>query len=201
MTIHQPAKDEFEKFTHCLVMGYGGIPLYFGPTGDPAYGFVRFDSLPRRGVCPALQARGQPARHVRHAQRPRAAGARRDAPGPTRRRRAAGRAPKRPKGGAASFFGMTIRYFSRCSPHAARFRTAPAASGVPHRADVAVVRQLGLLLSRYWRVRLRDRLGRRSCFCSRRPSSAFFCAVLVGRKTPFRNRASACSKSSRPRTT
>jgi ABC-type multidrug transport system ATPase subunit len=34
MTIHQPAKDEFEKFTHCLVMGYGGVPMFFGPTKD-----------------------------------------------------------------------------------------------------------------------------------------------------------------------
>jgi ABC-type multidrug transport system ATPase subunit/pSer/pThr/pTyr-binding forkhead associated (FHA) protein len=34
MTIHQPAKDEFEKFTHCLVMGYGGVPMFFGPTRD-----------------------------------------------------------------------------------------------------------------------------------------------------------------------
>ncbi len=34
MTIHQPAKDEFEKFTHCLVMGYGGVPVFFGPTKD-----------------------------------------------------------------------------------------------------------------------------------------------------------------------
>jgi hypothetical protein len=25
MTIHQPAKDESEKFTHCLVKGYGGV--------------------------------------------------------------------------------------------------------------------------------------------------------------------------------
>ena len=38
MTIHQPAKDEFEKFTHCLVMGYGGVPMFFGPTRD-AYRF------------------------------------------------------------------------------------------------------------------------------------------------------------------
>jgi ABC-type multidrug transport system ATPase subunit/pSer/pThr/pTyr-binding forkhead associated (FHA) protein len=38
MTIHQPAKDEFEKFTHCLVMGYGGVPMFFGPTKD-AYRF------------------------------------------------------------------------------------------------------------------------------------------------------------------
>src|SRR5579859_7980459 len=39
MTIHQPAKDEFEKFNLCFIMGYGGIPTYFGPTGDAAYGF------------------------------------------------------------------------------------------------------------------------------------------------------------------
>src|SRR4029077_17726749 len=36
---------------------------------------------------------------------------------------------------------------------------APAARGTPHRADVAVARQLGLLVSRYWRVKLRDRTG------------------------------------------
>ena len=41
MTIHQPAKDEFEKFNLCFIMGYGGIPTYFGPTGTPAYGFFR----------------------------------------------------------------------------------------------------------------------------------------------------------------
>jgi ABC-type multidrug transport system ATPase subunit/pSer/pThr/pTyr-binding forkhead associated (FHA) protein len=39
MTIHQPAKDEFEKFTHALIMGYGGIPMFFGPTSPDAYRF------------------------------------------------------------------------------------------------------------------------------------------------------------------
>jgi ABC transport system ATP-binding/permease protein len=39
MTIHQPAKDEFEKFSHCLIMGYGGIPMFFGPTTPDAYKF------------------------------------------------------------------------------------------------------------------------------------------------------------------
>lgn len=38
MTIHQPAKDEFEKFSHALILGYGGVPMYFGPTKD-AYRF------------------------------------------------------------------------------------------------------------------------------------------------------------------
>ncbi len=39
MTIHQPAKDEFEKFTHCFIMGYGGVPTFFGPTKPDAYRF------------------------------------------------------------------------------------------------------------------------------------------------------------------
>ncbi len=46
MTIHQPAKDEFEKFNLCFIMGYGGIPTYFGPTGEPAYTF--FGSIAER---------------------------------------------------------------------------------------------------------------------------------------------------------
>ena len=39
MTIHQPAKDEFEKFNLCLIMGYGGVPMYYGPTQPDAYKF------------------------------------------------------------------------------------------------------------------------------------------------------------------
>src|SRR5690606_3866126 len=39
MTIHQPAKDEYEKFNLAFIMGYGGIPTYFGPTGAPSYKF------------------------------------------------------------------------------------------------------------------------------------------------------------------
>ncbi|HEU5076796.1 MAG TPA: FHA domain-containing protein, partial [Polyangiaceae bacterium] len=37
-TIHQPAKDEFEKFNLALILGTGGIPIYYGPTRD-AYRF------------------------------------------------------------------------------------------------------------------------------------------------------------------
>ena len=33
-TIHQPAKDEFEKFNLALILGTGGIPIYYGPTRD-----------------------------------------------------------------------------------------------------------------------------------------------------------------------
>nr|AQQ74811.1 hypothetical protein [uncultured bacterium] len=38
-TIHQPAKDEFEKFNLCLIMGAGGIPIFYGPTAPDAYRF------------------------------------------------------------------------------------------------------------------------------------------------------------------
>ncbi|MBI4955200.1 MAG: ATP-binding cassette domain-containing protein [Myxococcales bacterium] len=39
MTIHQPAKDEFEKFNMALILGYGGVPMFFGPTSPDAYRF------------------------------------------------------------------------------------------------------------------------------------------------------------------
>ncbi|MBX3211771.1 MAG: ABC transporter permease, partial [Labilithrix sp.] len=37
--------------------------------------------------------------------------------------------------------------------------TEPAARGVPHRPSVALFRQLTLLMSRYWKVKIRDRAG------------------------------------------
>jgi ABC-type multidrug transport system ATPase subunit len=39
MTIHQPAKPEFELFDLMLLMGAGGVPTYFGPTKPDAYEF------------------------------------------------------------------------------------------------------------------------------------------------------------------
>ncbi len=38
-TIHQPAKEEFEKFNLALVLGQGGIPIFYGPTSPDAYRF------------------------------------------------------------------------------------------------------------------------------------------------------------------
>jgi len=37
-TIHQPARHEYERFNLALVLGHGGVPIYFGPTRE-AYGF------------------------------------------------------------------------------------------------------------------------------------------------------------------
>lgn len=44
-TIHQPAKDEYEKFNLALVLGQGGIPIYYGPTKD---GYKFFGSFLER---------------------------------------------------------------------------------------------------------------------------------------------------------
>ncbi len=39
VTIHQPAREEYEKFNLALIMGFGGEPVYYGPTGKESYDF------------------------------------------------------------------------------------------------------------------------------------------------------------------
>jgi ABC-type multidrug transport system ATPase subunit/pSer/pThr/pTyr-binding forkhead associated (FHA) protein len=39
MTIHQPAREEYEKFSHALILGYGGVPMFFGRTIPDSYTF------------------------------------------------------------------------------------------------------------------------------------------------------------------
>jgi ABC transport system ATP-binding/permease protein len=155
MTIHQPAKDEFEKFNLCFIMGYGGIPTYFGPSGDAAYGFFG-------GI---LQRANQPHKRV---DNPRdmfdmlnvreklvLADMQRADPNTSRiqaRLEAA-------RGWRGEFFRNENPLFQQMFAGRRAIGTAPGARGVPGRADVASMRQLGLLLSRYWKVKLRDRMG------------------------------------------
>jgi ABC transport system ATP-binding/permease protein len=160
MTIHQPAKDEFEKFNMCFIMGFGGIPTYFGPTGDTAYGF--FGSIANRAG--ASSATG----HHKRIDNPRDMfdmlnvrerlvldELKRGDPNATRlaaRREAA-------KGWRAEFFRNDNPIFQQMYSGRRAIGTAPPPTGVPHRADVAVFRQLKLLLSRYWKIKMRDRAG------------------------------------------
>ncbi len=46
-TIHQPARDEFEKFNLALVLGQGGVPIFYGPTREGYRFFGSF--LERQG--------------------------------------------------------------------------------------------------------------------------------------------------------
>jgi ABC-type multidrug transport system ATPase subunit/pSer/pThr/pTyr-binding forkhead associated (FHA) protein len=155
MTIHQPAKDEFEKFNLAFIMGYGGIPTYFGPTGDRAYRFFAsiqgrpgittpqkvidnprdmFDMLNvrERAVLSAMQA--QNAAVTRNTARLEAARAWR-----------------------AEFFNDANPLYQQMYTGRRAVGAQTAARGVPHGAGVPVIRQLFLLLSRYWKVKIRDR--------------------------------------------
>jgi ABC-type multidrug transport system ATPase subunit/pSer/pThr/pTyr-binding forkhead associated (FHA) protein len=158
MTIHQPAKDEFEKFNLCFVMGYGGIPTYFGPAGEAAYSFFA-SILARGGASTQQHKRIDNPRDMFDMLNVRERlvldEMRRSAPQTTRgiARAEAARAWR------AEFFRNENPIFRQMFSARRAIGTAPAARGVPHRPDIAVVRQLGLLLSRYWRVRLRDRTG------------------------------------------
>jgi len=163
MTIHQPARDEFEKFNLALILGYGGVPTYFGPAGESAYRFFG-GILERDPACRAMSDRSG----TRHVDNPRDmfdmlhirelvvldAMRRVDANaerGPARLEAA--------KAWRAEFFQSGNPVFQRMFSGRRAVGTEPAAKGVPHRADVALVRQFGLLVSRYWKIKIRDRAG------------------------------------------
>jgi ABC-type multidrug transport system ATPase subunit/pSer/pThr/pTyr-binding forkhead associated (FHA) protein len=160
MTIHQPAKDEFEKFNMCFIMGYGGIPTYFGPTGETAYSF--FGSIAARAAQSGVTSQHKRVDNPRDMfdmlnlrERIVLEEMRRADPGATRltaRSEAA-------RGWRAEFFRNENPTFQAMYSGRRAIGNAPPPTGVPHRADVDVVRQLGLLLSRYWKVKARDRVG------------------------------------------
>jgi len=162
MTIHQPAKDEFEKFNLAFILGYGGVPTYFGPAGEAAYRFfgVILEHEPYRAMADRTGTRridnprdmfdmlSVRERVILEDLRRADPSARRDAA----RLLAA-------KSWRAEFFQNANPVFQRMFSGRRAVGTEPAAKGVPHRADVALVRQFGLLLSRYWKIKIRDRAG------------------------------------------
>jgi ABC-type multidrug transport system ATPase subunit len=53
--IHQPAREEFEAFSHVMFLGFGGIPLYFGPPKKSYLFFSQY--LTKQGKNPATGPR------------------------------------------------------------------------------------------------------------------------------------------------
>ncbi len=160
MTIHQPAKDEFEKFNMCFIMGYGGIPTYFGPTGEPSYQF--FGSIGPRASSSGITGQVKRVDNPRDMfdmlnvrERLALDEMKRKDPNATRLL-ARGEAAR---GWRAEFFRSENPIFQQMYSGRRAIGTAPPPTGVPHRADVAVFRQLKLLLSRYWKIKMRDRAG------------------------------------------
>ena len=164
MTIHQPARDEYEKFNLAFIMGYGGIPTYFGPTGEASYRF--FGQLVEREGSPYRQF--QPTNAPRKIDNPRdmfdMLNVREKAVLEDMKRRDPN-APKNParldaaRQWRGEFFQPQNPLFQQMYSGKRAVGAEPAARGVPGRGSVAVFRQLMLLMSRYWKVRIRDRAG------------------------------------------
>lgn len=154
MTIHQPAKDEFEKFSHAFVMGYGGITAYFGPTGDSAYKFFA------NYVAPGTSAR--------HIDNPRdmfdMLHAREKAQLEEMKRRDPNVAKNEARleasrGWRNQFFAKDHVVYAQMYSGRRAIGTDAGTKGVPSRPRVNLLHQLGLLMSRYRKVRLRDTAG------------------------------------------
>ncbi len=191
MTIHQPAKDEFEKFNLAFIMGYGGIPTYFGPANESAYRF--FGSLIERENSPYRQYTTTAHKRLDNPRdmfdmlnlRERAALEEMKRVDPTVSRNTARLEAARQWRG--EFFQPNNPVFQKMFSGNRAVGTEPAARGVPRRSSVALLRQLSLLLSRYWKVKIRDRAGAAIMFLQAPVIGLMLAMVFGGQKeaVPF----------------
>ena len=191
MTIHQPAKDEFEKFNLAFIMGYGGIPTYFGPSDESAYRF--FGSLTERENSPYRQYATTVQKRIDNPRdmfdmlnlRERAVLEEMKQRDPTTLRNTARLEAARQW--RAEFFQQGNPVFQRMFSGNRAVGTEPVARGVPRRGSVALLRQLGLLLSRYWKVKIRDRAGAAIMFLQAPVIGLMLAFVFGGQKeaVPF----------------
>jgi ABC-type multidrug transport system ATPase subunit len=172
MTIHQPAKDEFEKFNLVLVMGAGGTPMFYGPTKPDAYRF--FGSWnERNGKGPIdnprdmfdmLNLRERPIFEHLRAQNPAA-----------QRYQARQIAAKEWNG---EFFNNANPTFQKMYSARRAVGTEPTTRGVPHRSGTTKG-QFGLLLSRYFKVKMRD-VGGTAIMLLQAPIIGVLLAIVFG---------------------
>lgn len=147
-TIHQPAKDEFEKFNLALVLGSGGITMFYG---SPRDGYDFFGSLLKRqgksGVVDnprdmfdMLNQRERPIYEAMRAQNP-------ASPRYLARAQAA-------REWNAEFMNPQNPIFQKMFGGRRAVGTGQSQHGVPGRSPVRG--QFGLLFGRYLKVKARD---------------------------------------------
>jgi ABC-type multidrug transport system ATPase subunit len=156
VTIHQPAKDEYEKFNLALIMGYGGVPIFFGPTAGDSYKFFgrwlemngkpntidnprdMFDMLKQREERVSSELKVRDPNVNKGVIRLTAAKQWRD-----------------------EFFAQGNPTFSKMysGQRAIGQAEGQKPGGSFHRALPPFFRQLGLLTSRYYKIKVRDRAG------------------------------------------
>ncbi len=168
-TIHQPARDEYEKFNLALILGHGGVPLYFGPTED-AYEFFEAWRGPQetRGIDTPRDMFAELAeREVRVQEK---------LPHATRQqlREAVSNAYKHEYNGGAVEASMV--------QEGRKISSAQTLS--PHVQDRVRPRgQLRLLVSRYLTIKLRDRVGS-AILLLQAPIIAILLSLVFGARKP-----------------
>ncbi|MGK4006011.1 FHA domain-containing protein [Sorangium sp. So ce1036] len=173
MTIHQPAKDEFEKFSHALILGYGGIPMFFGPTRPDAYRFFGTwkerhgqpnDIDNPRDMFEMLALRERPIFDQLRA-----------------------RDPNVSRGEARKLAAIEWRkeFFNDANPTYRRMYsgrreigTGQGQRGIPA-GRATTTGQLGLLLSRYFKVKIRD-VGGTAIMLLQAPIIGVLLAIVFG---------------------
>ena len=149
-TIHQPAKDEFEKFNLALILGQGGIPIFYGPSRPDAYRFFgswkERQGLPNdidnpRDMFDMLNQRERPILDAMRAQNPYVT------------KGMAAQAAAREWN--AEFFQQGNKTFQKMYSGRRAVGTGSQQQGVP-RARPKTRGQFRLLFSRYAKVKMRD---------------------------------------------
>jgi ABC-type multidrug transport system ATPase subunit len=148
-TIHQPAKDEFEKFNLALILGVGGVMMFFGPPGD---GYRFFGSLYERQQKPnrvdnprdmfdMLNQRERPIWDAMRAQNP-------ATPRFAARHQAA-------REWNAEYMNPQNPVFQKMFGGRRSVGTGSSQHGVPS-GRASTSGQFGLLFSRYFKIKARD---------------------------------------------
>ena len=149
-TIHQPAKDEFEKFNLALIMGLGGVPIFYGPTSPDAYRFfgswLEREGKPNdvdnpRDMFDMLNQREQPLYEQMRAKDPSAT-------------RVQARAAAARQWNAEFFNDQNATFRAMFSGRRQVGAGAPSDNGPSQRP--ATSGQFGQLLSRYFKIKCRD---------------------------------------------
>lgn len=148
-TIHQPSKAEFEKFNQTLVLGPGGLTIFFGPPKDGYKFFGSFrerlgkpnDVDNPRDMFDMLNQRERPIFEAMRAQNP-------STPRFLSRAAAA-------REWNAEYFNPQNPIFQKMFAGRRAVGTGAPQQGMP-RNRPKTSGQFGLLFSRYWKVKTRD---------------------------------------------
>jgi ABC transport system ATP-binding/permease protein len=171
VTIHQPAREEYEKFDFTLIMGVGGEPAYFGPTGKDSYEFfgryvahknVTIDNP--RDMFDLLRVRAEDLQ-------------------------ASGRYPTAFGARVASAQAWRSEFFQQSNPVFRKMYTGerepgkPGMTGRPPRRRVPLIHQFALLMQRYAIVKKRDRAGT-AIMLAQAPIIGFLLAIVFSDPKP-----------------